>query len=701
MTAQQLRQTLISLRKAMRKQRIDNDAWLSGVLFAVVNDTGARLSYDQVREMAHPSFADALPPPSPNDQQARNFASGIRKHNEFLGETACGWLYQLYCEESRRASQQVLQQSNKQCTTQDRIAFTQIYTPDWVSDYLLKQCLSAPAQNVADKPKTLLDPACGAGNILSRGLRLLAGQAARSGIAAPHNAALANIYGADIDPKAVFIAHLSLLAQVSRAGENVTQAPNLLCLADSDLGSLERHSGGTHWFSARTKYSAVVTNPPYIGRKLLDRKLKDLLRAAFPLAHNDISAAFLLRGLELLESGGRLGLITQSAQFFLPSFAEMRAHILEHFHIDSFVELGAGAFPLQSGEKVNSALVVICKTVDSSPSLFLDVSGADDKCAALSSITTGESNSAYICNQSQFLSAPGKAFSYKAPPCLQRLHEISSPLAELADVRQGLATTDNGRFVRHWQEVTASEIGSRWVPYVKGAGSERWWAPIENVVLWEDSGAAIKQAVRDSYPYLNGKTAWVVKNESYYFRPGLVFSFVNTRQFCARLLPAGCIFDVAASAIFPAEQDPYALLAFLNSSFCALQANLLNPTINFQVGDLKKFLVPNFDQATNDKLRALARGCLSTKQLINKPRGTVCGQGAAEPDKLGAAWIDYCEGQVRALVATEHLIDELVLDYVCRALYLNETDQLHLQRLCAEQQQKRRPPSYPIIAERN
>lgn len=703
MTAQPLRQTLIALRKEMRKQRVDDDAWLCGVLFAAMNETGARLHYDQVRNLAHPSFAAALPPPEANDKRVRDFVAGIRKRIEILGETACGWLYQLYCEESRKASQQALQQSNKQCTSEDRIAFTQIYTPDWVSDYLLKHCL-APNKNVDSKPKTLLDPACGAGNILARGLTVLSAQAAQAGITNPYQAALENIYGADIDPKALFIANLGLIAQASRAGENVTRAPNLICLAGSDLGSLDRSGGsggGADWYPTRTRYSAVVTNPPYIGRKLLDRKLKELLREAFPLAHNDISAAFLLHGLDLLEDGGRLGLITQSAQFFLPSFAEMRAHILEHYHIDSFVELGAGAFPLQSGEKVNSALVVIRKTLDSSPSSFIDVSGAEDKCAALNEVAIGAQDSAYSCNQSQFLSAPGKAFNYKAPACLQRLPEISSPLSELADVRQGLATTDNGRFVRHWQDVAAGEIGSRWVPYVKGAGSERWWAPIENVVLWEDSGAAIKQAVRDSYPYLNGKTAWVVKNESYYFRPGLVFSFVNTRQFCARLLPAGCIFDVAASAIFPAEQDPYALLAFLNSSFCALQANLLNPTINFQVGDLKKFLVPNFDQETNSKLRALARGCLSAKQLINKPRGTVCGQGAEQPDKSGTEWIDYCEGQVRALAVTEQLIDELVLKYVCRALDLNEADQLQLERLCKEQQQKRRPPTYPAVAERN
>lgn len=728
MTAPQLRQTLIALRKEMRKQRVDDDAWLSGILFEVINSTsGAQLEYEQVCNLSHASFACALPPPLKN-APVRNFAERVRPHLDALGETACGWLYQLYCEESRTASQQAFQQSNKQCSMQERIAFTQIYTPAWVADYLLNHCLEETAGAAGREPKTILDPACGGGNILSRALTLLSGRMMQQKVADPWNAALANIYGADIDARALFVANISLLAQVARSGESFARAPNLLCLGGSDLGSLDRQSDlgslgrqsdlgsldrqpdNTQWFSPRTRYSAVVTNPPYIGRKLLDRKLKDMLKEAYPLAHNDISAAFLLRGLELLEDGGKLGLITQSAQFFLPSFQEMRAHILEHYHIDSFVELGAGAFPLQTGEKVSSALLVVSKSSpDSSPSLFIDLSNAEDKYAAISTVaaattvpaanTVAAANgSQYRCDQRQFLTAGSNAFNYKAPPCLQRLSQVCTPLSELADVRQGLATTDNGRFVKPWRQVAPHEIGSRWVPYVKGAGSERWWAPIDNVVLWEDSGAAIKQAVRESYPYLNGKTAWVVKNEAFYFRAGLVFSFVNTRQFCARLLPAGCIFDVAASAIFPnAEADRLILLAFLNSAFCALQANLLNPTINFQVGDLKKFLVPAFDQESSIKLSTMAQSCLSIKQAINKPKGTICGKDAEQPTMSSHEWMLYCAERLRELTAVEHAIDSLVLDCVSRALELNEAEYNQLKELCAEQQKKRRAPTIPAV----
>jgi hypothetical protein len=55
-----------------------------------------------------------------------------------------------------------------------------------------------------------------------------------------------------------------------------------------------------------------------------------------------------------------------------------------------------------------------------------------------------------------------------------------------------------------------------------------------------------------------------------------------------RKLPAGAIFDVGGSAIFSHDaQQENLLLAYLNSSLVSALAHDINPTINFQIGDLK------------------------------------------------------------------------------------------------------------------
>src|SRR5262249_9721566 len=153
-----------------------------------------------------------------------------------------------------------------------------------------------------------------------------------------------------------------------------------------------------------------------------------------------------------------------------------------------------------------------------------------------------------------FLKLERASFAYKCPPFVIDLIENAARLDQIADVRQGLATSDNSRFLRFIWDVQPKLIGRRWFPYTKGAGSTRWVSPQPDVGNWENGGAEIKEAVGESYPYLNGKTAWVVKNEQFYFRRGLCFPFVNSRVLAVRLPPSGSIFDVAASALFmPAD----------------------------------------------------------------------------------------------------------------------------------------------------
>jgi hypothetical protein len=170
-------------------------------------------------------------------------------------------------------------------------------------------------------------------------------------------------------------------------------------------------------------------------------------------------------------------------------------------------------------------------------------------------------------------------------------------ILDVAPPRQGLATTDNARFVRYWWEVepTTPDAPCRategmWRPYVKSGRFRRWYEAPRHRVNWLDDGREIKQAIVDRYAYLNGHWKWVAKNSSYYGRAGLTYSYLTSGRFSARQLPEGTIFDVAGSALFP--DDPLMLLAVLNSSLARELLAGINPTVNFQVGDLAQLPVP-------------------------------------------------------------------------------------------------------------
>jgi hypothetical protein len=132
-------------------------------------------------------------------------------------------------------------------------------------------------------------------------------------------------------------------------------------------------------------------------------------------------------------------------------------------------------------------------------------------------------------------------------------------------------------------------------------------------VNWRDDGAQIKQSIVDRYPYLNGQWQWVAKNEQHYFKPGITYSYLTSGQFSARRLDAGAIFDVAGSSLFP--DDVLTVLAILNSSVARELLSAINPTVNFQVGDLGQLPIP---RGTGEALRADVMRAIEITQTLDR-----------------------------------------------------------------------------------
>jgi len=75
----------------------------------------------------------------------------------------------------------------------------------------------------------------------------------------------------------------------------------------------------------RKKYDAVLMNPPFGAGST---KAKKEFEAAFPRTKNDVYAAFVERGIQLLHRRALLGAITSRTGFFLSSFQKWREEIL-------------------------------------------------------------------------------------------------------------------------------------------------------------------------------------------------------------------------------------------------------------------------------------------------------------------------------------------------------------------------------------
>jgi len=192
---------------------------------------------------------------------------------------------------------------------------------------------------------------------------------------------------------------------------------------------------------------------------------------------------------------------------------------------------------------------------------------------------------------------PGTPFAYWAPQSLRALFTAHPPLdrdvarrpdqPKIADVKVGLQTSDDLRFTRYWWEVPMEAIaisreetrqGKRWVPFAKGG--RPFYHDIALVVDWANEGEEVKGYIAQRYPYLQGKWEWVVKNESFYFRPGLAWArMVVSEHLSFSLVPAGCIFSHAGGGgqVFLPYDTLFAMCSLLNSKLLYAAFLAMNP----------------------------------------------------------------------------------------------------------------------------
>lgn len=643
-----------------------------------------------------------------NCKQLKKYFLSLKDAKSDLHELEIGNAYQLNSQLKRKIALTHIQASNKDLSNNEIVLFTQLYTPKWVVDAILDNTIGKENAPTDPKIQSMIDPACGAGHFLLPTFELLLKKMIASGLSerkAVEILARENLCGVDIDPDAVWMSTLSLTVRCLRLKNPFTPQFSQIQLLTSEsqsdaelLGTLDRSYDKIASHPLSKRYKFVLTNPPYIGRKLLSRRQKQLLKTHYPDENHDISVAFTRRCLELISPDGKLGVITQSSILYLPSSRQFRQTLIDNYYPSIAIEAGIGVFSMQSGEKIDSLILVLESKSQTSAkeSLFIDLRKDVEKALVLEDLLKnidqpGFQNNHRIFrrNIESFVCFPHLQFNYACPASAVKLFEKFPLLEEVTDVRQGLATTDNERFLRYSWDVSPSDLNQVWFPYVKGAGSQRWFSPIFNVVNWENSGQKIKAAVVEAYPYLNGKYHWVVKNEQFYFREGLSFSFINNANFSVRTLPEGCIFDVAASALFPRDVSRHALLAYLNSSFASKMAHLANPTINFQVGDVKRLPWPNFDVAKQHDLESLALECIKTTQELfneeNLALSLLLGQTPSKGDITEVHLDDRFKSHLETISdgrqkisMLENAISTLVLAYIEDGGHLTSAELLEL-----------------------
>ncbi|MDO4586527.1 MAG: BREX-1 system adenine-specific DNA-methyltransferase PglX [Planctomycetia bacterium] len=337
------------------------------------------------------------------------------------------------------------------------------------------------------------------------------------------------------------------------------------------------------------KYEIIVCNPPYMGRKGMNASLKQMANDHYPDSKSDLYSMFIERSFDWAKSDGLIAMITMQSWLFLPSFKKLRTLILNEKTLLNLAHLGSRAFESINGEVVSvAAFILQNRKQKNQPSVFFRLVEYPKKKKEIA--LQNQWNRFELNNLDFFRRLPYFSFLYWIDQ--KMIQQLSSrfKIGDFANIKQGLATSNNERFIRRWFEVDYCSIGFRcdsqdqaissnkqWFPYNKGGEQRKWFGNQDFVVNWKNNGQEIKECRPRSF----------VRNESYYFKESISWSKVSNALPTLRYYPAGHLFDVAGCSIFCSSSDELLLLlAYCNSSFFQNIMSVVSSTINLEIGQM-------------------------------------------------------------------------------------------------------------------
>ncbi len=93
-----------------------------------------------------------------------------------------------------------------------------------------------------------------------------------------------------------------------------------------------------------TRYHVVIANPPYMGGKGMNGRLKTFLKEEYSDVKSDLFSAFIVRNTELTLAGGQLGFMTPFVWMFISSYEKLRSFLIDEKTITSLVQLEYSGF---------------------------------------------------------------------------------------------------------------------------------------------------------------------------------------------------------------------------------------------------------------------------------------------------------------------------------------------------------------------
>lgn len=192
----------------------------------------------------------------------------------------------------------------------------------------------------------------------------------------------------------------------------------------------------------------------------------------------------------------------------------------------------------------------------------------------------------YEINETMFSNIPGNPIAYWGNDAVFAAFR-NNLLSDYVDCKSGIMT-GNERFIEYWFEPSLTRIkfncvssldmkGYKWFPLNSGGNFRKWYGNLEKVVDLENNGENIQKHSKN----------YRLRDSSYYFKNGITWGRITSAKIAFRTVKEGTLFGDAGPIGFVDDKKDY-VLPFLTTKVVCKLLEFINPTLNFQVGDVMR-----------------------------------------------------------------------------------------------------------------
>lgn len=374
------------------------------------------------------------------------------------------------------------------------------------------------------------------------------------------------------------------------------------------------------------EYDVAMANPPYTDSADFGPELKEFIEDNYkkPYKFNtNLYATFIKRCYDFTCNAGFIAMLHPLTFMYIKTFEDVREFLLSNTNVKLLVELGLGGVFANSDVQVDAAMYILQKVDTEAYGTYFDLKkykNHTNKPTIFRKIY--ENYVSGLIDEHVFTIPQKKLKIIKSWPLIYWISDEFrekfglSCLEDIANATVGINSGGNERFLRFWWEVEKNDLSEcysqdtlKWVGYAKGGPFNKWYGNNWLKLNWSNNGAEVSNSPKS-----------IMRNSSFYFKEGITYSASGSKGVSFRYLSDNNVFDVGGSSIFIKDNANIHLdylLGFLNSKLCFYITDCLNPTVNTQVGDLKRIPVVNCVESEQQKVSYLVKKNINIKKKLN------------------------------------------------------------------------------------